>query len=48
MAISLSLEQMSIEEKIRAMEIIWDDLCTNGSSRLRWYFLLEKNIGQSA
>lgn len=27
MKIILPLEQMSIEEKIRTMETIWDDLC---------------------
>jgi hypothetical protein len=32
MEISLPLEQMSIEEKIRAMEAIWDDLCQKADS----------------
>jgi hypothetical protein len=32
MEISLPLEQMSIEEKIRAMETIWDDLCKKADS----------------
>jgi hypothetical protein len=27
MAISLPLDEMSVEEKIRAMEALWDDLC---------------------
>ncbi len=27
MAITLPLEQMSVEEKLRAMELLWDDLC---------------------
>lgn len=26
---AFSLEQMTVEEKIRAMEAIWDDLCRN-------------------
>ncbi len=29
MQITLPLKKMSIEEKIRAMEEIWDDLCQN-------------------
>ena len=28
------LEKMSIEEKIRTMENLWDDLCRNASGRL--------------
>jgi hypothetical protein len=32
MEITLALEHMSIEEKIRAMEIIWDDLCKKADS----------------
>lgn len=32
MEIFLPLEQMSIEEKIRAMETIWDDLCKKADS----------------
>ena len=32
MEITLPLEQMSIEEKIQTMEIIWDDLCKKASS----------------
>jgi hypothetical protein len=27
MSIALQLEQMSIEDKIRTMEYLWDDLC---------------------
>jgi hypothetical protein len=29
MKISLKLDQMTTEEKLRAMELIWDDLCRN-------------------
>ena len=29
MAIAIPLENMSVEEKIQVMEIIWDDLCHN-------------------
>ncbi len=29
MGITLPLEEMTIEDKIRAMETIWDDLCKN-------------------
>ncbi len=32
MEITLLLEKMSIEEKIRAMETIWDDLCRKADS----------------
>ena len=32
MKITLPLEQMSIEEKIQTMEIIWDDLCKKAGS----------------
>ncbi len=32
MEISLALEHMSIEEKIRTMETIWDDLCKKADS----------------
>jgi hypothetical protein len=32
MEITLALEQMSIEEKIRTMETIWDDLCKKADS----------------
>lgn len=34
MNITLLIEQMSIEEKIRAMETIWDDLCKQADSLL--------------
>ena len=29
---ALPLDQMSVEEKIRTMEAIWDDLCRKASS----------------
>ena len=32
MSSSLPLEKMSIEEKIQAMESIWDDLCDRADS----------------
>jgi hypothetical protein len=32
MVIALSVEKMSIEEKIYTMENIWDDLCKNDNS----------------
>lgn len=32
MEISSILDKMTIPEKIRAMEIIWDDLCRNADS----------------
>ena len=32
MEITLPLEQMSIEEKIQTMEIIWNDLCKRAGS----------------
>jgi len=32
MAIDLPLEKMSIEEKIQAMETIWENLCTKADS----------------
>ncbi len=32
MEITSALEHMSIEEKIRAMETIWDDLCKKADS----------------
>ena len=32
MDISLPLEKMSIDEKIQAMETIWDDLCQKADS----------------
>jgi hypothetical protein len=34
MSISLPLDQMSVEEKIRVMESIWDDLCDTAGSTL--------------
>lgn len=32
MDVILPLDKMSVEDKIRAMEIIWDDLCKNADS----------------
>lgn len=32
MEITLTLEKMSIEDKIRTMETIWDDLCQTAES----------------
>jgi len=32
MEVTLPLEKMSTEEKIQAMETIWDDLCTKADS----------------
>ena len=32
MSIDLPLEKMSVEEKLRAMESIWDDLCSTAGS----------------
>ncbi len=32
MSISLPLEKMSVEEKLQAMESIWDDLCDRADS----------------
>ncbi len=32
MEVTLPLERMSTEEKIRTMEIIWDDLCKKAES----------------
>lgn len=32
MGFALSVEKMSIEEKIYTMETIWDDLCKNADS----------------
>jgi Putative addiction module component len=29
MVSAIPLEKMSVEEKIRAMELLWDDLCKN-------------------
>lgn len=31
-AINLPLKNMSIEEKLQAMEIIWEDLCLNAAN----------------
>ena len=32
MGISIKLDKMTIEEKIRAMESLWDDLCKHADS----------------
>jgi hypothetical protein len=32
MAISLPLDKMSVEEKIQAMESLWEDLCSRAGS----------------
>ncbi len=32
MSITIPLEKMSIEEKLQAMESIWDDLCNKADS----------------
>jgi hypothetical protein len=32
MSVALSVEEMSIEEKIQTMETIWDDLCRKADS----------------
>lgn len=45
MSISLELEQMSIEDKIRTMEYLWDDLCRRAEvSSPQWHneILLER------
>jgi putative addiction module component (TIGR02574 family) len=34
LAITIDLKTMSVEEKIQAMEMIWDDLCHNANSTL--------------
>jgi len=33
MELTLQLEKMSTEEKIKAMEIIWDDFCKKADSK---------------
>jgi len=45
MSIPLQLEQMSIQDKIRTMEYLWDDLCRrSGVSSPPWHneILLER------
>lgn len=45
MSIALQLEQMSIEDKIRTMEYLWDDLCRRAEvSSPAWHneILLER------
>jgi hypothetical protein len=39
MGVALSVEKMSIEEKIQTMEILWDDLCrkTDSISSPPWH-----------
>jgi hypothetical protein len=39
MGVALSVEKMSIEEKLQAMETIWDDLCrkADGISSPPWH-----------
>jgi hypothetical protein len=39
MASTLPLEDMSVEEKLRAMELLWDDLCgkAGGMSSPAWH-----------
>lgn len=39
MASTLSLEKMSVEEKLQAMESLWDDLCNKagGMSSPDWH-----------
>jgi hypothetical protein len=39
MGMAISVENMSIEEKIQTMEIIWDDLCNkaDGISSPPWH-----------
>lgn len=32
MAISLPLDEMSVEEKLQAMESLWEDLCSRAAS----------------
>ena len=49
MEITLPLEKMSIDEKIQAMETIWDDLCQKADSLSSpdWHqqVLQEREIG---
>lgn len=39
MASTLPLEKMSVEEKLQAMELLWDDLCSKaaGVSSPEWH-----------
>jgi hypothetical protein len=34
MSIELPLEQMTLEDKLRAMEALWDDLCKRGAVQI--------------
>lgn len=47
MASTLPLEKMSVEEKLRAMEALWDDLCNKagGLASAAWHedVLAERN-----
>jgi hypothetical protein len=48
MSIALQLEQMSIEDKFRTMEYLWDDLCRRAEvSSPPWHneILLEREQG---
>jgi hypothetical protein len=50
MASTLPLEKMSVEEKIQAMECLWDDLCkkAGGISSPTWHadVLAERDVMQ--
>lgn len=39
MAVSFSLEQMSVQDKLQAMEVLWDDLCDHagGMESPNWH-----------
>jgi hypothetical protein len=38
MAIELQIDQMTLEEKLRAMEALWDDLCKRGAVTMpQWH-----------
>ena len=45
MAVSLPIEKMSTAEKIKAMEILWDDLCkkANNISSPAWHSQILEN-----
>ena len=47
---SIPLEKMSVEEKLQAMESLWDDLCrkANGVASPAWHgdFLAEREATQ--
>ena len=50
MASTLPLEKMSVEEKLQAMESLWDDLCSNagGMASPAWHedVLAEREVMQ--